>query len=225
MPDLILPSNYAREQRRPVQLSYVDAATSTSTSITAPGGIASGDFAVFMDMARDNVTPSAVTPSGFTNVLNTSHFVATVGENDHRFMVSYKVLTGSETTISGMSGDGSGDQFKGLFVYRPNKAITAVTPLTGSSWGKEMTNSNPSSQSKTLVGLTAPVLYLGIAYNYNTVGEFSTASPAFDSSSLTAGSRIRFGRKLYNSAPANHTIDMNDLGSGNGLFSGYFTFT
>lgn len=214
-----------RRELTAIQLTYVGSATSTSSSLTAPGGIASGDFAVYMDMARDTGAPSAVTPSGFTNVLNTSHFVATVGENDHRFMVSYKVLTGSETTISGMSGDGSNDQFKGMFVYRPNKAITAVTPLTGSSWGKEMTNSNPSSQAKTLTGLTAPVLYLGIAYNYNTVGLFSTASPAFDDSSLTAGSRIRFGRKLYNTSPANHTIDMDDLGNGNGLFSGYFTFT
>lgn len=200
-----------------VTLTYVDAATSTTSSITAPGGIASGDLAIYMDVATQNDgTPTAVTPSGFTNVLSKGQFLEPSGI---RGMVSYKVLAGTETTITGMNSDVN---TKCMVVYRPSRSIASVAPLTGASWGQEITNSNPSSQATTLASLTPPVIFLGISYGSSSTGAFSTESPSFDATHTAGGSR--FGRKLYNISPQNHTIDMNDLGS-NALFSGYIRVT
>jgi len=202
-----------------ISLTYVDAATSTSSSLTAPGGIASGDLAIYMDLAwiADGSIPTAVTPSGFTNVLNKG--VALGGGSsapEIRCMVSYKILSGSETTITGMN---DANENKAMLVYRPSRAITTVTPLAGASWGQEIVRGNPSSQSKTLASLDVPLVYLGISYGFDSVGAFTTASPAFDATH-SVGQSV-FGRKLYNTAPQNHTIDSGYDGGGAGLFSGY----
>lgn len=200
-----------------MELTYLDAATSTGASITAPSGIASGDLAIYIDHAQNNSGfPTAVTPSGFTNFFNQTDSTA----NDTRVMVSYKVLAGSETTLTGMDADDEDN--KCMFVYRPNKSITSVLPLSESSWGKEIgVSSNPSSQSTTMSGLTAPVLFIAFVVG-NSSNSFSTQSPAFDGTSTTTAAR--FGRKLYNTSPQNHTVDANDLGRTT-LVSGYIRVT
>lgn len=200
-----------------IDLSYVGAATSTSTSVTAPGGIASGDLAIYMDLATSFAEiPAAVTPSGFTNILNAG---GALSGDDVRCMVSYKILTGGETSITGMNG--IEQENKCLLVYRPDKSVTSVLPLSGASWGQQITASNPSSQATTLSGLSSPIVFLGISYG-QTGGGFSTASPSFDATH-TVGDTV-FGRKLYNADPQNHTVDMNDTGF-NALFSGYIRVT
>lgn len=200
-----------------ISLTYVDAATSTTSSVTAPGGIASGDLAIYLDFAtRRNVAVPATTPSGFTNIISDTGYSGDADDSDSRFMASYKILTGSETTISGMNSDA---EYKCLFVYRPSRAISTVSPLSSGSWGQQVTDSNPSSQATTMLGLDAPVVFVGMSYSQDSTGAFSTETPAFDATH-TAGT-ARFGRKLYNAAPQNHTIDMSDLGTQNALYSGY----
>ena len=64
---------------------------------------------------------------------------------------------------------------------------------------------------------------LGCAYAVSGSFSFSTASPAFDSViGFDAGSPyMLLGYKIYNTSPANHSIDMNDQGTFNNLLSGY----
>lgn len=200
----------------PIALTYVDAATSTSDVITAPGGIASGDLAIYIDHAQNSSgSPTAVTPSGFTNFFN---YVGSEdsGSDTVRVMISYKVLAGSETTITGMNG--TSEDNKCMFVYRPSSGISNVLPLAGASWKKQIgVTSNPSSQSTSMSGKSVPLLYIALVVG-NSSNNFSTQSPAFDATSTTTDGR--FGRKLYNSSPQNHTVDANDLGR-TSLVSGY----
>jgi hypothetical protein len=196
--------------------TFVGSCTSTSSSLNfgslSAGSIQADDLAVFIDLAgnQDFSPATAVTPSGFTNRINTAGAF-------WRGMLSEKKLTGSEGSVSGMSVTGS-SVFKIGFVFRYNTAystITASTPTT------QMTNADPSSQSISPASETSPVVLIGVTASNGSNPDFSTESPAFDAKVLVTS--LRAGRKIYNSSPSNHTIDMNDLGSNNWLAGIYYT--
>lgn len=188
-----------------VALALFGSAIANAATITWPASVAAGDVAVLFDVAG-STGPAAVTPSGFTNHVNvTDGFV--------RNMISSKVCTGSESgSLTGMS---STTMNKVLLVFRGG-----ATTITPSTFNSQQTAGDPTLQTVAASGGVAPLVVLGMAYGSAGSAAFSTASPAFDGTVTTATALLITGYKIYNSAPANHSIDMNDLGS-NFLASGY----
>lgn len=166
------------------------------------GSITAGDLAIYIDVALDGSSMTAVTPSGFTNFLS-----AAANDDERRLMVSAKKASGSEGSITGMNSGVTQYTRKMGLVFRPDIEFTTITSSTPTS---EITNGNPSSQIIDPSGESDPVVLIGIANAYNGSGAFSTASPAFDAQ-IVSSSQLRAGYKIYNSSPASHTIDMNDI--------------
>ena len=186
-------------------------ASSTTSTIVIPAAAAIGDLAVLFDYAEGSGLPTDVVPTNWTGLVT-----ATV--DNFRIRCSRKVLVGGDpgATITGMNGSVGND--KVMLVFRPSSAIATVTPST---WLAEVTLGNPASQAISASGQAVPIIVFGCAAINGGTAAFSTASPAFDAEVAKAQADIIAGYKIYNSGPANHTIDMNDLGDSNGLASGY----
>lgn len=193
--------------RRPT-LAFKDSATSTAATVTWPS-VAAGDVAILFDFADGAVSaPSAVTPSGFTNHVNLT------AASTLRLMISSKVCTGSES--GSLTGMDSNAESKVLLIFEGG-----VSSINSSSWNAEMTAGNPAAQTVLATAGAVPLIVFGAAAagDGGSLPPFSTDSPKFDLPQVTAGT-LRTGYKIYNSAPADHTIDMNDV-SNNALASGY----
>lgn len=193
--------------RRPT-LAFKDSATSTAATVTWPS-VAAGDVAILFDFADGAVSaPSAVTPSGFTN------HVDLTAASTLRMMISSKVCTGSESgSLTGMNGNVANSKVMLIFE-------AGVSSINSSTWNAQMTAGNPAAQIVSATAGSVPLIVFGAAAAGDGGGlpGFSTASPAFDAQ-VTAGT-LRTGYTIYNSAPADHTIDMNDV-LNNALASGY----
>ena len=189
-------------------------ATALDFSALSAGTIQANDVALFIDYAGDLDPPTAVTPSGFTNIVNTS------GENEPgaRAMASWKKLAGSEASVAGMSA-GGGFSKLGL-VFRPSIDFTTLTVSTPQNSG--VTNANPAAITVDPSAETIPVVLIGIGAVYLGTVAFSTASPAFDAQIAIIDNDMRVGYKIYNSSPLSHSIDINDLGHANWLAGFYF---
>lgn len=196
-------------------VTYVGTADSSASTVTIPGTAAAGDIAVLYDGAHNSSgTPSLVTPAGWTNRVDNSI-------TGLRVAVASKLLVGADVgaVITGMSG--TFGNHKMLLVFRPDVPIVAATFSTFTS---EFTNGNPSAQVIAASGQAAPLIVLG-GCGYSGSPVFSSVSPAFDAQIVPSHDRMRIGYKLYSSAPADHTIDMNDLGAQNSLWGGYIALT
>ncbi len=185
----------------PLTLSFLSSATSTSSTIAWPGSLLAGDEAYLFDFARNTTgDPTEVIPSGFTQIPS-----GAAGQL-LRLTISKKILTGSESgNITGQNGT-SGNN-KTLVIVRGSRAIAGSTESTATY---DLNINNPSSQVIAGSGGVAPLIEFGIACSSASTALFSTASPAFDAEISNA--RLRVGYKLYDSAPADHTIDMHDQG-------------
>ena len=193
-------------------LSLQDNATSTSTTITGPSSIQTGDLILLLDRSYGAAAPSTVVPSGFTSIVNTA------GSN-LRQIVSRKIADGSEAsaTITGMAAGFFGDVAKELYVFRGDAAISSVTASTPNN---QATTGNPSSQSVTASGGTPPLIVFG-AYGVGTgTVDPRTFSPAKDGE-INGAATSYLAYKIYNSSPADVSIDMDDEGDENCLQSFY----
>lgn len=197
--------------------TYVGTAESTGASITIPVGAQAGDIAVFYDVGYNSSgTPSLVTPSGWANRVNST--LSTL-----RAAVFTKTLESGDPGASITGMDGTFADAKQMLVFRPN---TLATLVSYSTFTTEFTSGNPSAQIAAASGQVPPAIILG-GCAYGASMAFSTASPAFDAQIAPSHDRTRMGYKLYSdgASPADHTIDMNDLGSLNHLWAGYITLT
>jgi hypothetical protein len=192
-------------------LSATSPSPGNSSTITLPSGIQAGDLIVIADAADGNSTPSAVIPAGFTEA------VASTTSTGIRMCLSYNLANGSEggTVITGMAGNGGGSAVKVCYVFRGNRPATAVSVGSPVSEG---TGNNPSSKNITSGSGIAPLVVLG-AYTA-TVGAGGvnprTMTPAKDGELEGVGDGSSFDHdlwlayKIYNAAPADVTIDMDD---------------
>lgn len=196
-------------------ISLFSSTFASAETIAWPGGIQAGDVAILSDEALSVGTVTPVTPSGFTGIVSVGG-----ASNKPLHMLSRKILDGTETgSITGMNGGlGNG---KLLRIFRGNKPIVSVT---ASSWNSEATDGDPSSQAVAAPS-AAPAVVIGMAYGSSGSETFSTASPAFDATqAYGTGATSIGGYKIYNSAPAGHTIDavdnnINMLASGSLIFA------
>ena len=203
--------------------TFVGSCQSTGTALDfsalSAGTRQANDVALFIDYAGAAGVPTAVTPSGFTNIVNTSGG----DEPGARAMASWKKLTGSEASVTGMSastGGGSADNNKLGLVFRPSIDFTTLTVSTPQNSG--IIDGNPAAITVDPSAETIPVVLIGIGATYQGTVAFSTASPAFDAQINLSDNDLRVGYKIYNSSPLSHSIDINDLGSANWLAGFYF---
>ena len=189
--------------------STVLSAGSSSSTIVIPASAAVGDLAILFDHGNQTGGTSDVIPTGWTGL------VTDAGSPD-RIRCSYKKLVGGDpgATITGLNATSVN---KLMLVFRPTFSITTITPST---WLAQVTTGNPASQAVSASGQATPLVVCGGAGVFDATAVFSTASPAFDAEIASSNADIIVGYKIYNSAPVNHTIDMDDLGR-NGLASGY----
>lgn len=194
------------------------ASSENSATVTGPASIQSGDLLCLSDRGFEFLGfPTTAAPSGFTSIEN-----VTV-DPDTRHIISYKIADGSEasSSLTGMTFLGGG---KVLFVLRPDNPITNVNIQDSDSQG---TAGNPASQTVTSSGGAVPLVVLGAYGSFNNaIAE--TFTPTEDGSVEAngdggdAGDEANlFAYKIYNSSPANVTIDMPDEGASNTLLSCY----
>jgi hypothetical protein len=199
-------------------VTFVNSASSTGSTITIPADAAAGDIAVLYDLAQmSSGLPTLVTPSGWTNRVNSTI-------NTTRSAVATKVLVGGDPGLSITGMDGNSSDKKMIVVFRPDVPIVTVTASTFSS---EVTNGDAALQTVSASGVSPPVIVLGgngLANLGSASIPFSTASPAFDAT-VVAASNLTIGYKLYSSAPADHSIDIDDEGFNNSLWSGYLALS
>jgi hypothetical protein len=208
---------------------FATATAQNSATITAPANIQAGDLIVMVDQASGGIVgtpPAAVTPTNFT-ALVTSFTAGT-----SRMCVSYKLAVGTEggTSITGMAGASGGGSAKVMYVFRGNKAATALTVASANSQG---TTGNPNPQSVTASGGVAPLVVLGFyGMEIGTAGAVNPRTftvggvPAKDGETEAVGDSTLdvdtwLAYKIYNTAPADVSVDMDDEGAGSLLASGY----
>ena len=200
--------------KRQVVSATVLSASSTGPTIVIPASAAAGDLAVLCDYAWKTLgsgDPGDVVPTGWTGLI-------TDYDGDHaRIRCSYKVLVGGDpgATVTGMN---STEEDKVMFVFRPSQSIVTVTPST---WLADATSGDPASQAISASGQATPIIVIGCAVARNNTVAFSTESPAFDAKVANSDANMLVGYKIYNTAPADHTVDMNDYVASNALASGY----
>lgn len=203
-----------------IPLEFVDSAAAKNTGqITIPVTAAAGDYAILFDFARNSSpVPAEVVPAGWTKIITETQ---DAGSNDTRILVSHKTLASGDpgSLISGMSGT---HEAKIILVFKQ-----PATPAA-SLWQAECTPTNPTQQNVAASGVSAPLIVFGCgAGNTSSAVSFSTASPAFDATvSVASGASpgMTVGYKIYEAAPQNHSIDINDLGDANALASGVVSF-
>lgn len=199
-----------------LSLSFVASAVSNAATVIVPGSAAVGDLAVLFDCGAVSSFGSVpnVDPAGYTRIFEQG---VALGFSSSRAVVNYRVLGVGEAGSS-ISGINATRNNKVLFVFRPSRALASVTP---SVWTGHSTSGDPDPRPVSGSAGTPPLLVLGMAACDGATAAFSTASPAFSATVATATPALIAGYKIYNSAPADHTIDMNDLGNLNQLIAGY----
>lgn len=193
-------------------LTYVSSATSTGSTIVIPSDAAIGDLAILWDAAEnDPFSPSAVDPSGWTEMLNILSYYYIVA----RTVVCRKKLVSGDpgATITGMNGNVANRKL--MVILRPNKAIGTITTL---NYAKQSTDTQPADQVKSTQ--TAPYVVIG--------GAYCDVAPAFSSAwydQQFTNNNLLAGFKIFNSGPASTTINLSTYGTDNSLVSCSVTVT
>lgn len=194
-------------------ITFKNSVASTGTTISLSGlGIAAGDLCIIANLASDDtVTPTSVVPSGFTQI-STSDTGTGFGQHQ-RFNFFYKVLAGSETTLSVMTGNQAEDSLaviwsKSSGTWGTPQSVVNAFDLSGAT--------NPANQTITAGSGTAPLLVFGINtvfINTTPLGQVHIVmSPTADASVATT-QYTSLGYKIYAASPANNTISSNNSSS------------
>lgn len=191
-------------------IQFRTSATSTASTVAAPSTIQNGDLLVLYDSASASSIPTTVTPANFTSILNN-----TVGTT-RRIICSYKIASNSDasSTITGMNGGITNNKI--LLVFS-TKGIASANVFDVAFEG---TDGDPTAQTITSGSQTAPLVVISFVRNLNSN---YTMTPTEDG---VISNSSQFGLyKIYNSTPANVTVDTNDGGANNLLMSFYITIT
>jgi hypothetical protein len=197
-----------------LELTQVLSAASATASITQPVGIQAGDLIIFANLATNSPPPAATVPSGYTQLL-------TISNSASRVVLSYKIADGTEggNNVTGMTTPGG--VRGGIVVYRPNRSIVSVS---GSDPALEITSGNPVSQTVNASVAIPPVIIIGLYWALSGAIDPRTMSPAKDGE-VNAGTTFYLAWKLYASSPQDTSVDMDDEGFSNIVFSAYVEVT
>lgn len=144
-------------------------------------------------------------PSGFTKIFPAGN----TGTNSQHMTLSYKKLIGSESgSLTGQKGTSANG--KVMVIFRGNVPIVTVTPSTPTNSG--VVGGNPAAQNILASGGVAPLIVLG-CFGASAAINPRTWSPSADGEANASNSLCYVGWKIYNSAPANVSIGMDDEGA------------
>lgn len=198
-----------------------------NTSTVSLAGVQAGDLIVFMECALigdGGLPPSSAVPSGYTSITTGS---VSTSQGD-RCTLSYKIATGGETSITAAMSVPVGSRFLFQMVFRAGRAIANVTAASVNS---QATAGNPTEQTVTAASGTPPLIVFGSYVSSSAAGGASVVSPATfspsedgDVSQPTTAYRI-LKYKIYDTGPANTSVDMDDEGAGNVLQSFYLALS
>jgi hypothetical protein len=193
-------------------LTQILSASGTQTATVAvPSGVQAGDLLVFCDLAFDAAAPAAVTPSGFTNVVNTT-------STNYRYMISYKIALGTEsgTNITGTAVANKND--KALVIWRGDAPVSLVSAADSAF---QAITTAPTNQVVDASAGLAPLIVLAMYACSASPVDVRGFSPAKDGEVAAHVDEFWFAWKTYNLSPANVTISMADEGALNALGSLY----
>jgi hypothetical protein len=205
-------------------ITQVLSATSTAATIAFPASIIAGDLIILVDRAQNTqfsgTLPTDVTPSGFTRVGASLTLNASAGDFfGTRQNLWYKLAAGTETgNLTGM--DGTNADKKAMYVFRGNIPATAIT--VGDAEGS-IIDTNPTALNCQASGGVAPLVVIG-AYGSSAAIDPRTFSTT-KGGEINPDTQLYLAYKIYNSSPADSSIDMDDEGFRNTLQSAYFRMT
>ena len=195
--------------------TFVDSNATITNSITIPSSAQDGDICVIANGSGGLITPSSVTPSGFTNVANVS---GSGGGVAIRVMVSYKVLVSGDpgTTLTVMDTL-AGDSVLAI-VFRPNFTISSISTSTVN---QQCTSGTPTNQTLILSTPTITRPNIGIVYFSSPnppVSPTITGGPTFTQATFDSNNVFRYVFLGETSAAGNATVSMGDADV-NGMIS------
>lgn len=185
--------------------------------VDIPVGAQSGDMLVTLAVLYKNNSAPTTTLTGFT--LITSGAV-TLFTDRYTIAAWYRVCDGTEGAPVGYS-----DSILSGITYclRAPRAITGVQASPSSDWTAQFTGGDPSPQTISASGETAPLAVFAMNFNNDGSLGFTTESPAFQTvdEDIDASGRSDAGISVYPAAPADHSVDTGDNTYANGLISGF----
>jgi hypothetical protein len=214
-------------------LSFEGYSASYGTSgVSWPVGAQEGDAVVLYDwcyVENNGGDPTYVLPAGFTQIqqgTGTSGEIDAPDQGKTRVIVSRRILDGTESLeldVTGMSGNR--EEAKIMLLFRGN---VPITDIVAASLNTFVNFSNPPAQSILAAAGAVPLVpYAFMAKNVTTLA-FTTNTPAL-TTIVPGGNKLIAGYRIYNSTPANHTVDGDGSGGGNAwgvnLVSGYLQFS
>lgn len=183
---------------------------SSAGTLVAPSNIAAGELLVFLNIAASTTSsPTAVTPTGFTNAINGTNSFLT----NTRYMASWKIADGTEggATITGMNpGTGSPFERMALLRFRVFESFTSVT-FTDAYFN--VTAGSIGDQSNTVGSATEPAVGLSM-FVAGTSGPITrhATSRSYDFE-IGSGSRLMILRGfIFSENPTNYTAALGDDG-------------
>lgn len=168
--------------------------------------------------------PGAVTPSGFTSIINRSYDPNSDLFLSLRVQFSVRIHDGSEATRSGINADAGGDEAWALGTFRPSAPFAAFASSGVNNPG--VAGGNPPAQTIAVgSAATRPILAWGLmASTTSQAAIVPSVSPAMTQVNLVAQMKCFY--KIFNEGDTvtDISFDMNDAGA-NIMASGYLTFS
>ncbi len=203
----------------PRVVQYDDFASSSSSTIDITAYTANGTLCVLADTAS-NSTGSSITkvvPSGFTEVASLSTVGGGVGLIH---TVSYKVLNGTETTLTGQNS--STNRKVAVFFAFTEGLITSATK--SASVGSQIVNSSLlTQQSISTSGQSAPTVLFG-TFGTNVINNLTGLNPK-DGELPVSAERCRVFYKLVNSGTQSAVMDGPTVSSTAAMTSFFITLS
>ena len=182
-----------------------------ATTIALPVGLKKYDVAVLIDrgLGGEGGT-NDVTPTNWEDLISQADWSEAV-----LFNVSGRIIQDASESEDVIAGNVLGE--KVLLVYRPNGIVTTLTRGPANPVAGENATGNPTPQVIEADSLTPPMVLFGLFRGSNpfttSVLDFSPAQDRFTAFDGNDPSTFWVGDKIYNTSPADTTVDMPDVGS------------
>jgi hypothetical protein len=153
----------------PSTLEYVGTADSSASTVDISSLTAAGRLCVLVDNAFNLTTtiPTSVTPSGFSTASDQGGTF--LGSNSIRHTVSYKILDGTEGSLSGLSGVAGTRKVAAVFKF----STGSIASVSTAGLAQVLQSTEAANQTIPTSGQVAPLILVGTfgaVSNRNIVG-------------------------------------------------------
>lgn len=188
--------------------------TSSTSSISYPSDVKSGDVAVLFDGATGGSYSSSAL-AGFTPV-------DTAGGSVSRENLQYRLCDGTEggTSISCING---GTNAKRLLIIRGNIPIKTITSTNGQHSNNG--SANPAALTLTIVALDKPSVSLAAIVANGSALTLSMSPTALVSGAVNGITISGYKTWGQSDSPANQTVTSTASGTGRSLVVGHLVFS